>query len=74
MFKFFKKKTGQKDPILESIERNTKELEILTKSLRKEGEELKAEIKKKESMLHDMGYTDKDLEKIRMKAKLKVIK
>ena len=74
MFNFFKKKVKKEDPILKEINRQTEELKAITDSMHKDNESLEADIKKAESLLINMGYSQEDLEKIKTKSKLKVVK
>lgn len=74
MFKFFKKKKSEEDPILKEMGRQNQELEKILYSFRETNNELKRSVEEKEQSLKELGYTDEDLEKIRMKAKLKVVK
>lgn len=74
MFNFFKKKVREEDPILKEINRQTEELKAITDSMRRDNESLDADIQKAESLLLSRGYTKEDLEKIRTKAKLKMVK
>ncbi len=72
MFKFFKKKVKDEDPILKEMDRQIEELKAINDSIRRDNESLKADIQKTERRLLNMGYTQEDFEKWRMKSKLKV--
>ena len=74
MFKFLKKKVKKEDPILKVLNRQTEELEAINGIIRRNNESLDAEIQKTERLLLNMGYTQKDLDKIKTKSKLKIIK
>ena len=74
MFNFFKKKVKKEDPILNEINRQTEELKAITDSMHRDNESLEADIQKAESLLLNMGYSQEDLEKIKTKSKLKVVK
>ena len=74
MFNFFKKKVREEDPILKEINRQTEELKAITNSMHKNNESLEADIQKAESLLLNMGYSQEDLEKLKTKSKLKVVK
>ena len=74
MFKFLKKKVKKEDPILKELNRQTEELEAINDIIRRNNESLDAEIQKTERLLLNMGYTQKDLDKIKTKSKLKIIK
>ena len=74
MFNFFKKKVKKEDPILKEINRQTEELKAITDSMHRDNESLEADIQKAESLLLNMGYSQEDLEKLKTKSKLKVIK
>lgn len=74
MFNFFKKKVIEKDPILKEINRQTEELKAINDSMRRNNESIEADIQKAESLLLSMGYSQEDLEKLKIKSKLKVIK
>ncbi len=74
MFRLFKKKKEQKDPVLEQIQKMTRELEDINSSIRRNNEELMKSIEETEAKLRDIGYTDDDLERIKLKSKLKVVK
>ena len=74
MFNFFIKRTIKEDPILKEMNRQTEELKAISDSLRKNNESTKAAIQKTEALLLSMGYTQKELDKIKRESKLKVIK
>ena len=74
MLNFFKKKVKKEDPILKEINRQTEELKTITDSMHKDNESLEADIQKAESLLLNMGYSQEDLEKLKTKSKLKVVK
>ena len=74
MFNFFKKKVKKEDPILKEMNRQTEELKAITNSMHKNNESLEADIQKAESLLLSRGYSQEDLEKLKIKSKLKVIK
>lgn len=74
MFDFLRKKVKKEDPILKEINRQTEELKAITDSMHRDNESLEADIQKTESLLLNMGYSQEDLEKIKMKSKLKVVK
>ena len=74
MFKFLKKKVKKEDPISKELNRQTEELEAINDIIRRNNESLDAEIQKTERLLLNMGYTQRDLDKIKTKSKLKIIK
>ena len=74
MFNFLRKKVKKEDPILKEMNRQTEELKAITDSMHKNNESLEADIQKAESLLLNMGYSQEDLEKIKTKSKLKVVK
>lgn len=74
MFNFFRKRIMKEDPILKEINRQTEELKAINDSLRSDNESIKEDIQKAEGLLLSMGYAQKDLDKIKRKSKLKVIK
>ena len=74
MFGLFKNKKNKPDPILEALEKQNKRLEELRIERRKENAKLEEEISKAEKALKELGYTDDDLERIKQKSKMKVIK
>lgn len=74
MFNFFKKKVREEDPILKEMNRQTEELKVITDSMRRNSESIEADIQKAESLLLSRGYSQEDLEKLKTKSKLKVVK
>ena len=74
MFNFFKKKVREEDPILKGINRQTEELKAINDSMRRNNESIEADIQKAESLLLSRGYSQEDLEKLKIKSKLKVVK
>ena len=66
MFNFFKKKVKKEDPILKKINRQTEELKAINDSIRRNNESLEADIQKAESLLLSRGYSQEDLEKLKM--------
>ena len=74
MFNFLRKKVNKEAPILKEINRQTEELKAITDSMHKNNESLEADIQKAESLLLNMGYSQEDLEKLKTKSKLKVVK
>lgn len=74
MFNFLRKKVKKEDPILKEINRQTEELKAITDSMHRDNESLEADIQKAESLLLNMGYSQEDLEKLKTKSKLKVVK
>ena len=74
MFNFLRKKLKKEDPILKEMNRQTEELKAITDSMHKNNESLEADIQKAESLLLNMGYSQEDLEKLKTKSKLKVVK
>ena len=74
MFGLFKNKKNKPDPILEALLRQNEELEKLLTETRKENAKVEEEISKAEKALKELGYTDDDLERIKQKSKMKVIK
>ena len=74
MFKFLRKRTKKEDPILKELNRQTEELKSINDSLCEHMESVEADIQKAESLLLSIGYSQEDLDKIRTKSKLKVIK
>ena len=74
MFNFLRKKVKKEDPILKEINRQTEELKTITDSMHKDNESLEADIQKAESLLLNIGYSQEDLEKLKTKSKLKVVK
>ena len=74
MFNFLRKKIKKEDPILKEINRQTEELKAITDSMHEDSKSLEADIQKAESLLLNIGYSQEDLEKLKTKSKLKVIK
>lgn len=74
MFNFFKKKVREEDPILKEINRQTEKLKAINDSIRRNNESLEADIQKVERLLLNMGYSQEDLEQLKTKSKLKIIK
>ena len=74
MFNFLRKKVKKEDPILKEINRQTQELKAITDSMHGDSKTLEADIQKAESLLLNIGYSQEDLEKLKTKSKLKVIK
>ena len=74
MFNFLRKKVKKEDPILKEINRQTEELKAIKDSMRRTNESIEADIQKAESLLLNMGYSQEDLEKLKTKSKLKVVK
>lgn len=74
MFNFLRKKVKEEDPILKEINRQTEELKAINDSIRRNNESLDAEIQKTERLLLNMGYSQRDLEKLKTKSKLKIVK
>ena len=74
MFNFLRKKLKKEDPILKEINRQTKELKAINDSMRRNNESIEADIQKAESLLLSRGYSQEDLEKLKIKSKLKVVK
>ena len=74
MFNFLRKKVKKEDPIFKEINRQTEELKAITDSMHRDNESLEADIQKAESLLLNMGYSQEDLEKLKTKSKLKVVK
>ena len=73
-FNFFKKKVREDDPILKEINRQTEELKTITDSMFRDNELLEADIQSAENLLFNMGYSQEDLEKLKIKSKLKIVK
>ena len=74
MFNFFKKKVRKDDPILKEINRQIEELKAINDSMHKNNESIEADIQKAENLLLSIGYSQEDLEKLKIKSKLKVVK
>lgn len=73
MFGLFKSKKNKPDPILETLEKQNKELEQLLYEERKESAEVEEAILQAEERLKSLGYTDADLERIAQKSKMKIV-
>lgn len=74
MFGLFKRKNDKPDPVLEMLREENARLDKILTERQKETAKVEEEIAKAENALRALGYTDKDLEKIAQKAKMKVIK
>lgn len=74
MFNFFKKKVREEDPILKEMNRQIEELKAINDSMRRNNESIEADIQKAESLLLSKGYSQEDLEKLKIKSKFKVVK
>lgn len=74
MFNFFKKKVREEDLILKKMNRQIEELKAINDSMDRINESIEADIQKAESLLLSRGYSQKDLEKLKIKSKLKVVK
>ena len=74
MFNFFKKKVREEDPILKEMNRQIEELKAINDSMRRNNESIEADIRKAESLLLSKGYSQEDLEKLKIKSKFKVVK
>lgn len=74
MFNFLRKKVKKEDPILKEINLQTQELKAITDSMHGDSKSLEADIQKAESLLLNIGYSQEDLEKLKTKSKLKVVK
>lgn len=74
MFNFFKKKVREEDPILKELNRQTEELKAINDSMRRTNESIEADIQKAENLLLSIGYSQEDLEKLKIKSKLNVVK
>ena len=59
---------------MKEINRQTEELKAINDSMRRTNESIEADIQKAESLLLSIGYSKEDLDKIRTKSKLKVVK
>lgn len=73
MFGLFKRKNDKPDPILEMLREENERLDKILTEKQKETAKVEKEIAKAENALRALGYTDKDLERIAQKAKMKVI-
>lgn len=74
MFGLFKRKNDKPDPVLEMLREENARLNKILTERQKETAKVEEEIAKAENALRALGYTDKDLERIAQKAKMKVIK
>lgn len=74
MFGLFKRKNDKPDPVLEMLREGNARLDKILTERQKETAKVEEEIAKAENALRALGYTDKDLERIAQKAKMKVIK
>lgn len=74
MFNFLRKKVREEDPILKEMNRQTEELKAIINFMCGNGELIEADIQKAESLLLSRGYSREDLEKLKTKSKLKVVK
>lgn len=74
MFNFFKKKVREEDPILKEMNRQTEELKAIIDFMCGNSELIEVDIQKAESLLLSRGYSREDLEKLKTKSKLKVVK
>ena len=72
MFRLFKRKK-KTDPELEWLIKENERLDKILEEHRKERAKVDEEIDKAEKALKALGYTDKDLERIAQKSKMKVI-
>ncbi len=72
MFNFLRKKVKKEDSILKEIDRQTEELKAIS-DMYKSRESLEADIQKAESLLLNIGYSQKDLDKLKTKSRLKLI-
>lgn len=73
MFRLFKR-TKKPDPIIEELKKENERLDKILKMHKQQRAEVEDEIAKAEDALRQLGYTDKDLKRIQMKSKMKVIK
>ena len=73
MFRLFKR-TKKPDPIIEGLKKQNERLDKILKEHERQRAEVEDEIAKAEDALRQLGYTDKDLKRIQMKSKMKVIK
>ena len=74
MFNLFKKKKITEDPILKELNRQTEELREIRKSFESNGEKTEQSIKEAEELLKSRGYTDEDLDRIKRKSQMKIVK
>ena len=73
MFGLFKRKNDKPDPILEMLREENERLDKILTEKQKETAKVEKEIAEAENALRALGYTDKELEMIAQKAKMKVI-
>ena len=73
MFRLFKR-TKKPDPIIEELKKENERLDRILKVHEQQRAEVEDEIAKAVDALRQLGYTDKDLKRIQMKSKMKVIK
>ena len=73
MFRLFKREK-KTDPIIEGLKKENERLDKLLEEHKKERAEVEEEIAKAENALRQLGYTDKDFKRMKMKSKMKVIK
>ena len=73
MFNFLRK-VREEDPILKEMNRQTEELKAIIDFMCGNSESIEADIQKAESLLLSRGYSREDLEKLKTKSKLKVVK
>lgn len=74
MFRFFIHTKKKSDPILEMLREENERLDKILIEKQKETAKVEEEIAKAENALRALGYTDKDLERLVQKGKMKVIK
>ena len=67
------KQEKKPDPIIEELKKENERLDKILKEHEKQRAEVEEEIAKAEDALRQLGYTDKDLKRIQMKSKMKVI-
>lgn len=72
MFRLFKREK-KTDPIIEGLKKADERLDKILKAHEEERAEVEKEIAKAENALRQLGYTDKDLKRMEMKSKMKVI-
>ena len=72
MFRLFKR-TKKQDPIIEELKKENERLDKILKAHEQQRAEVEDEIAKAEDALRQLGYTDKDLKRIQIKSKMKVI-
>lgn len=72
MFRLFKRKK-KTDPIIEELKKENERLDKILKEHEEQRAKVEKEIVKAENALRQLGYTDKDLKRIQMKSKMKVI-